>query len=395
MYGWRGRSSLSPCSGRSGSTTRKRSDEVLDDRRRTRGATAPRVQDRAGRPGPRLAVGDPRAVAARGRGGASSAAPRRPAAPPRSAAAPRGVAARGSSAASAPGAARARPGCALAEPRRGAPRRPGSRARAPRASSVRARSSSVLGGAPSARCRRSAARRRVTRASMQRAQRACRPRARPRPARRPAPGRPRGARRCRRRHRTPRVVRRAARRASAASEQRRASERRGHARRRFWRCFARRTTARSSRSPCRRSARWPPSRCTGARRHRDRRPSRHDRAGGAGARLAVITTLFALCIFLTYGTTAQVARLHGAGERGAGGRARRAGAVARARDRHDAGDRRRAARDPLIALLGGEGETARARRALPAHRRRSACPAFFAVSPARATCAASPICARR
>ncbi|HEX8205968.1 MAG TPA: MATE family efflux transporter [Solirubrobacteraceae bacterium] len=37
---------------------------------------------------------------------------------------------------------------------------------------------------------------------------------------------------------------------------------------------------------------------------------------------ALLTAIFSLCIFLTYGTTAQVARLHGAGER------ERAGALA-------------------------------------------------------------------
>jgi putative MATE family efflux protein len=74
---------------------------------------------------------------------------------------------------------------------------------------------------------------------------------------------------------------------------------------------------------------------------------------------AVITTIFALFIWLTYGTTAQVARLHGASEE------ERAGALAAqalwlgliigttlavvvAVAAH-----------PLIALLGGEGETAR------------------------------------
>ena len=46
----------------------------------------------------------------------------------------------------------------------------------------------------------------------------------------------------------------------------------------------------------------------------------------------VLRTAFTIFNFLTYGTTAQVARLHGA-KRDTGGRARLAGAVARARDR--------------------------------------------------------------
>ncbi len=72
----------------------------------------------------------------------------------------------------------------------------------------------------------------------------------------------------------------------------------------------------------------------------------------------VLTTLVSLCIFLTYGTTAQVARLHGAGDSpGAGrlaaqalwlasglGAALALGCVLLA--------------DPLVALLGGRGQTA-------------------------------------
>ncbi len=71
----------------------------------------------------------------------------------------------------------------------------------------------------------------------------------------------------------------------------------------------------------------------------------------------VLTTLVSLCIFLTYGTTAQVARLHGAGDA-----ARAAGLAAQALWLATglgvllalvcatfAG--------PLVALLGGEGET--------------------------------------
>ena len=53
----------------------------------------------------------------------------------------------------------------------------------------------------------------------------------------------------------------------------------------------------------------------------------------------VLSTAFTVFNFLTYGTTAQVARLHGAGPGGRGRAHRRAGAVARARHRRGA-DRR-------------------------------------------------------
>ncbi len=55
--GWRGRSSESPCSGRSGRTTRKRSAGARR-RARTRGASARPSAAAPGRPGPGLAVGD-------------------------------------------------------------------------------------------------------------------------------------------------------------------------------------------------------------------------------------------------------------------------------------------------------------------------------------------------
>ena len=48
---------------------------------------------------------------------------------------------------------------------------------------------------------------------------------------------------------------------------------------------------------------------------------------------AVMSSAFTVFNFLTYGTTAQVARLHGAGRDARGGGDRRAGAVARARHR--------------------------------------------------------------
>jgi putative MATE family efflux protein len=71
-----------------------------------------------------------------------------------------------------------------------------------------------------------------------------------------------------------------------------------------------------------------------------------------------LTTLVSLCIFLTYGTTAQVARLHGAGD------AERAGRIA-AQALWLAGGLGVLLgllcvllADPLVALLGGRGETA-------------------------------------
>jgi len=73
----------------------------------------------------------------------------------------------------------------------------------------------------------------------------------------------------------------------------------------------------------------------------------------------VLTTLVSLCIFLTYGTTAQVARLHGAGEVAQAARlaaqalwlATALGVLLAVLCAALAG--------PLVALLGGEGETGR------------------------------------
>jgi putative MATE family efflux protein len=71
-----------------------------------------------------------------------------------------------------------------------------------------------------------------------------------------------------------------------------------------------------------------------------------------------LTTLVSLCIFLTYGTTAQVARLHGAGD------AERAGRLAAQALWLASGLGVLLAlgcvllADPLVALLGGRGETA-------------------------------------
>jgi len=74
---------------------------------------------------------------------------------------------------------------------------------------------------------------------------------------------------------------------------------------------------------------------------------------------AVLTTIFSLFIFLTYGTTAQVARLHGAGAQ------ERAGALAAQGLWLALGVGITLAiltaifAGPIIGLLGGEGETAR------------------------------------
>ena len=71
----------------------------------------------------------------------------------------------------------------------------------------------------------------------------------------------------------------------------------------------------------------------------------------------VLSTAFTIFNFLTYGTTAQVARLHGAGREARGRRARRAGAVAVADHRRScwSGWSPRLAR-PLASLMGAEGE---------------------------------------
>ena len=69
-----------------------------------------------------------------------------------------------------------------------------------------------------------------------------------------------------------------------------------------------------------------------ARRHGDRRPPRARRSSRRSRwPRRSLSTLVSLCIFLTYGTTAHVARLHGAGAGPGGGALAAAGAVARAR----------------------------------------------------------------
>ena len=75
--------------------------------------------------------------------------------------------------------------------------------------------------------------------------------------------------------------------------------------------------------------------------------------------LAVITTIFALFIFLTYGTTAQVARMHGAGQQEQAGALAAQGLWLALTVGTTLAIVVAAAAHPLIALLGGEGETAR------------------------------------
>ena len=73
----------------------------------------------------------------------------------------------------------------------------------------------------------------------------------------------------------------------------------------------------------------------------------------------VLSNLVALCIFLTYGTTARVTRLHGAGQRRGRRGARPAGVLARARrggGRSRPSWRRWPA--PLVHALGGDGHVA-------------------------------------
>ena len=117
------------------------------------------------------------------------------------------------------------------------------------------------------------------------------------------------------------------------------------------------------------------------------------------AALAIAATLlagtFTLFNFLTYGTTAQVARFHGAGEELEAGRlAAQAlwlsagiGVVLTALLAGFA--------VPLVSLMGGDGSRRRPRRPLPADRVARAAVCADRARRARATCAASPTCARR
>ena len=134
------------------------------------------------------------------------------------------------------------------------------------------------------------------------------------------------------------------------------------------RCAAPPTTARSCGWRCPPSARWPPSRCTCWSTRRSSATSARRSWRRSRSRRPCSSNLVALCIFLTYGTTARVTRLHGAGRDADAARARPAGALARARRRRGGRGRR-----------GGAGRAARARArrrrprrgpggALPAHR---------------------------
>ena len=73
----------------------------------------------------------------------------------------------------------------------------------------------------------------------------------------------------------------------------------------------------------------------------------------------VLTTAFTVFNFLTYGTTAQVARLHGAGaERRGRARSARRRSGWRCSSARAARARSPRSRAPLVALMGGEGEVA-------------------------------------
>jgi len=108
----------------------------------------------------------------------------------------------------------------------------------------------------------------------------------------------------------------------------------------------------------------------------------------------VLTTLVSLCIFLTYGTTAQVARLSGAGEND-----RAAQLAAQSLWLASALGIALALvcvvlAEPLVALLGGRGETAAMAERYLRISSAGLVPALVALA-ARATCAASATCARR
>lgn len=73
----------------------------------------------------------------------------------------------------------------------------------------------------------------------------------------------------------------------------------------------------------------------------------------------VLTTLVTLCIFLTYGTTAQVARLHGAGHEVRAGELAAQALWLAVTIGAGLALACIALADPLVAVLGGRGETAR------------------------------------
>ena len=66
-------------------------------------------------------------------------------------------------------------------------------------------------------------------------------------------------------------------------------------------------------SRCPRSARWPPSRSTCSSTRRSSATSARRQLASLAIAATVLSTAFTIFNFLTYGTTAQVSRLHGAG----------------------------------------------------------------------------------
>ena len=97
-------------------------------------------------------------------------------------------------------------------------------------------------------------------------------------------------------------------------------------------------TDRSSGSRCRRSGRSPPVPSTRSSIPRSSGTSGREPLAALALAGTVVNAAVSIADFLSYGTTAQIARLTAAGETGAATRRRRPGAVARARD----GDRRAA-----------------------------------------------------
>ena len=337
VYGWRGRSSESPCSGRSGSTTGSGRVRCSTTGSNSRWLSSAECSSTSAGPGARLAVGDARAVAVveeaqlhpRRLAGAHAALERA------------GDRARRRRRARAPSSRRgaASSACDPVRARRAAPRGADEVAEAERRRRVAALRAAARWSAArvSDDARRSAGRRRS--------------RAREthvRQARPVASVTGAGARASARSIAPGDAVHAASSGggSSLAAARSRPERARGRAGRRARPAHGRDATSRATtvqrRAPLGLRPRDRPARAARARRaggraavparrHRDRRPPRHAAARRARARRDVLSTVVSLCNFLTYGTTAQVARLHGAGRGPRGRRARRAGAVARAR----------------------------------------------------------------
>ena len=94
-----------------------------------------------------------------------------------------------------------------------------------------------------------------------------------------------------------------------------------------------------------------------ARRHGDRRPLGTPQLAALAIAATVLSTVFTVFNFLAYGTTAQVARLHGAGEEDEAARSarRRCGSRSRSASCCSSPSRRLAA---ARRAMGGEGEVA-------------------------------------